>query len=548
MTHNPRAPRDRVVFGKRSPLDAHEDAREADLVATWAARVGALALLVGAGFGYRYAVDRGLIGPGGRVALGVLAALALIVASEWTAGRGWRAFAQAAAGAGTSLLYVTTWAAFHQYGLVDANVAFVLLAATACAGVVLALRHDSEALAVLAIVGAFGNPIVVGSGSVGTMAVFGYVLVVDLSVLALANFRNWEILDWVVATASWCLFLFVHGPVVRQPEAAIAFVSTYHVIFAATAVLKAIQKRGGSERPAAFLAVNGMIYVGALMALVTPQHPEWRGAALGIVGVGYLALSLALWRGNVRGALTATSAAIGTFLVVVCVPVQFELQWVPALLAAEGAAAVVVGYLVRSPSARLLGSALMLGSVATAIVTLADGTPYEPARLFISMSSLAYVVHATALFVGAAALLRRGEGDERQAGTVLLVVANALTLVYVSLEASAYVNRTFDVPSRYQAVQFAYTIIASLHACLLVTVGVFRNSRLFRYLGIMLFGGTLIKLVASDVWLLGTGYRTLVFVGVGVLLLGCSLLYSRFRELLQEWAPEAPRTVDGPSS
>ena len=335
-----------------------EDAREADLVATWFARVGALALLVGAGFGYRYAVDRGLIGPGGRVALGVLTALALILAGEWTAARGWRPFAQAAAGGGTGLLYVTTWAAFHQYGLIDGRGSFVLLAAVAAAGAGLALRHDSQALAVLATIGAFANPVVVGSESVGTAALLGYILTVDLCVLAVGYFRRWEVLNWIAAGASWALF--VDSSTAVEPLAAIAFISSYQLIFSCTAVMNAIRGKANSQSTSAFLAFNAFIYVVALADLMTPDYLNWRGAALGMLGAAYLGLGFGLWKSDVRGMFLNTAVAIGTVLAIVWVPVQFDLRWIPALVAAEGAFAVFVGYFLRSSHGRLLGSLMMV--------------------------------------------------------------------------------------------------------------------------------------------------------------------------------------------
>ncbi|HEY7876392.1 MAG TPA: DUF2339 domain-containing protein [Actinomycetota bacterium] len=540
-TDTPRKPG--IFFGaKGSGLTKREDALEADLVATWFARAGALALLVGAGFGYRYAVDRGLIGPGGRVALGIMAAVALIFLAERTAARGWSPFAQAAAGGGTGLLYVTTWAAFHHYELIDARTAFGLLGAVAIVGAVLALRHDSQALAVLSTLGAFANPVVVGDGSLGTMTSLGYVLTVDLCVLALARYRRWEILNWVAAVSSWALFA-PHAsevPVVGG----VTFVSAYQLIFVGTALAGVLRRKRDADtassgtdmtgRESVFLAVNAWVHVAAVMALMTPELPDSRGPALGIIGAFYLAVALGLWKRRAPSEFVATTAVIGGVLAVAWVPLHFELEWVPAIWSAEGAIALFAGYFVRSLSVRLVGAVLTTSSVAVSIVLLGDGITYDPDHLFVSWISLAWVVHASSLFAAAFALLRHGEGEERQIGTILVVLANAMTLIYMSLEASAYVNRTAAAPERHQVVQFALTAVWSAYACALVAVGVVRNARLLRYLGVGLFGATILKLVLSDVWLLATGYRTVVFVGVGVLLLACSLMYSRFKELLLE--------------
>jgi uncharacterized membrane protein len=518
----------------RFGIGSKEDAREADLVATWFARIGAMAVLIGAGFGYKFAVDRGLIGPGGRVALGALAAIALIVIGERTAIRGWNAFAQAVMGGGTALLYLTAWAAFHQYGLIEPPVAFALLAATAGVGAVLSMRHDSQALALLATIGAFANPVVVGSDSMGAVPTLGYILTVDLCVLGLAYLRGWDALTWVGALASWALFGEAASRSVPYGTA-LVFASIYHVLFAVTAVMSALRKRSDGEDTAGFLALNAAIYVSALITLTTPYLSDWLGGLLAMTGAAYLGLGVYLRsKLGTRAVFVKTSFLIGAVLAIAWVPVQFDLRWIPAIWSAEGATAVFAGYRGKSNEARFAGAILMVVSAALSIVSLADGSLYETHRLVLSTQSLAYVVHAGSLFAGAFAMLRFGDDSERQAGLLFLILANAMTLIWMSLEAAAYVGRTIPVPAQYQTTQFLLTVVWALYACALVTIGVIRDSRAVRWLGVGLFGGTIVKLVVSDVWLLSTGYRTVVFIGVGALLLICSLQYSRFKELISD--------------
>src|SRR5215510_5643582 len=119
---------------------------EANIVGTWLARIGALAILAGAGFGFKYGVDRGVIGPALRVFIGLGAASIFVVWSELTRRRGWNAFSQAIAGGGIALAYLSTLVAFQLYHLVTGPVAFAGLVAITIAGGVLAGVHKSPAL------------------------------------------------------------------------------------------------------------------------------------------------------------------------------------------------------------------------------------------------------------------------------------------------------------------------------------------------------------------------------------------------------------------
>ncbi|HEU5309903.1 MAG TPA: DUF2339 domain-containing protein, partial [Candidatus Eisenbacteria bacterium] len=160
-----------VVLGEPIP-EAHD--LEESVVGTWFPRLGALALLLGAGFGFRYAVDRGWIGPGARVSVGVALGVLLLLLGETTKRRGWAGYAQAVTGGGVAILYLTVWASFALYRMVPDPVAFALLVGVTTQAAGLALRYDSVALAVLATLGGFLNPIVVGRGAIDAAGVYAY--------------------------------------------------------------------------------------------------------------------------------------------------------------------------------------------------------------------------------------------------------------------------------------------------------------------------------------------------------------------------------------
>ncbi len=64
-----------------------------------------------------------------------------------------------------------------------------------------------------------------------------------------------------------------------------------------------------------------------------------------------------------------------------------------------------------------------------------------------------------------------------------------------------------------------------------------RRSRFDRLAGLALFIGVVGKLYCYDVWQLTRFYRISAFVGLGLLLLAASYIYSRFREKLEVlWA------------
>ena len=91
----------------------------------WVVWVGGIALALGGIFLVRYTIEQGLIGPGVRILLGALLALALIAAGEWE--RRKESLSQLPGlpsanipsiltAAGTAVAYATVYAAYALYG------------------------------------------------------------------------------------------------------------------------------------------------------------------------------------------------------------------------------------------------------------------------------------------------------------------------------------------------------------------------------------------------------------------------------------------------
>ena len=120
----------------------------------WLARVGVLAVVIGMGFFLKLAFDNDWIGETGRVVLGIVGGLAFLGAGEYWHKR-YPAFAQALAGGGVALLYLSIFAAFAIFELIDLYPGIGLLFLISVASAALALRYESVAVAIIGIFGAF---------------------------------------------------------------------------------------------------------------------------------------------------------------------------------------------------------------------------------------------------------------------------------------------------------------------------------------------------------------------------------------------------------
>ena len=181
----------------------------------WAVWVGGLAVVLGGIFLVRYSIEQGLLGPGVRVTLGALLAVALIVAGEWTR-RGERLSGIAGlptahipsilTAAGTPVAYADVYAAYALYGFLGPGSAFIMLGLVALATLAAALLHG-QTLAGLGLVGAYLTPLLVASEHPDYWSLYIYLAVVTAAAFALARVRMWPWLAIaaVVFSAGWTL-------------------------------------------------------------------------------------------------------------------------------------------------------------------------------------------------------------------------------------------------------------------------------------------------------------------------------------------------------
>ncbi|HEY8300030.1 MAG TPA: DUF2339 domain-containing protein, partial [Methyloceanibacter sp.] len=172
----------------------------------WVVWAGGIALALGGFFLVRYSIEQGWFGPGARVVLAGIVALALIAAGEWARRREISTGAMGLfkadipsvlTAAGTAVAYADVYAAYALYGFIGPAAAFVLLGVVALGTLAASLVHG-PALAGLGLVGAFLTPLIVSTEQPNYWALYLYLAVVTAASFALARARLWR---WLAVTA-----------------------------------------------------------------------------------------------------------------------------------------------------------------------------------------------------------------------------------------------------------------------------------------------------------------------------------------------------------
>ena len=158
-----------------------------------AAVVGGSVMALAAILFFRHAFVNGWIKPEMRVVSGIGFGIASILVAARLRTRAYSFTPNALEGAGVVALYSAIWAADHLYELVSMAVSFPAMSVVTALACFLSLRHRSLFTALLGLLGGFATPLLLSTGSDRPIALFGYVLFLDLGLCFVARRGAWPI-------------------------------------------------------------------------------------------------------------------------------------------------------------------------------------------------------------------------------------------------------------------------------------------------------------------------------------------------------------------
>ena len=196
-------------------------------------------MLIGVSYFLKFAFDNNWIGPTGRVAIGLLAGIAIVIWSEAFRRRGYRIFSYSLKAVGIGVLYLSLYAAFQVYSLVPGGVAFVMMFAVTAATAVMAWAQDAEILAAFALIGGFSTPLLLSTGQNREVALFAYVAILDLGALALVILKPWRRLLVLSYVGTLVLYVGWYSSFydLSQIRMTVGFATLFFAIFAVAPLL-----------------------------------------------------------------------------------------------------------------------------------------------------------------------------------------------------------------------------------------------------------------------------------------------------------------------
>lgn len=374
-------------------VDDEPSTLEEILAGKWLTWVGALAVIIGTGFGFKYAIENNWVGPTERVVIGILSGLICFAGGTFAITRKYVYLAQGLTGAALGILYLSLHAAFGWYGILSYEAAFLGMILTTASGLSFAGYFNVQPTAVLGMLGGFLTPAMLWPQHDPMWTLFPYLLMLDLGVLLIAGVRRWAGLEILAFGGTLWIWLSWHHHFykVESLEATAGWMTSFLVLFSLLSVWhNVIRKRTAMAGDFFLILATPTVYFTALYALTFNLLPDWQGEfALGMM-LFYAALAglAGVWHPAGRSVIAALAGLAATFLILAA-PLELTGHWVTICWIAQAVLLVELGLYFREKALLWTGLGLLAKVQVILLIyflgTLADPIHFQTAFVRIQL-------------------------------------------------------------------------------------------------------------------------------------------------------------------
>ena len=510
----------------------------------WLLIVGVAITVLGIGFFLKYAFEQEWVGPVGRIALGYLAAGGFLWVGEVLRRRLAAVFGLCLTGGGLATLYLVTFAAFQLYGLIGQTLAFGLLVLVTIVACLLALAYDTQWLAVFGLVGGFLTPVILSTGQEAQVTLMSYMVLLNGGILSLAARKRWQLLNRLGLLCTWMLFSgwFVTSYTEAVFWRTLVFLQIFFLIYTFVPFLYYFVH--ASQTPLIGLSltsVNTVIAFGYTYAMLR-DYTTLPMASLVTLAYAGLFLGMATFLArrhpdNVEPFVLLL--AKGLLFLILTVPLLFAGHWITLFWSIQALVVLWAGL-------RLNRHWLGYGALALLLLAAGKWLTYDYGVVFDLRPDGLYYAGGYAMrllerWVTTAMVLGAifGSAHTLRSATRVLgeVQASLVAWLYGLGTACLFLALTFEVSAfAYdylpQARFAAVSVLWTLFSLALMLLGFWQQQARLRLVSLGLFGVTVLKVFFADMANVSTPFRIISFVVLGLMLIGASSLYYRYRGVI----------------
>ncbi|PKM77799.1 MAG: hypothetical protein CVU90_05880 [Firmicutes bacterium HGW-Firmicutes-15] len=475
-------------------------------------RIGSLIVVFAVAYFLKWSFDNDIIGELGRCVLGLVAGIGLVAAGQIYFKKGYSVFSQGLTGAGIAIIYLSTYAAVDYYHLISPYMAFALMFITALTAGVLAAVGDMSGTAVMATIGGFLVPFLMGSHTGQIVPLLTYILILDLGILFLAYYRQWFFLD-IMALVGTGLVSLVAYNLEWKIWAGQCFLTAFMLLFIAVAVI--YNHRTRNDNPF-LLLISGLLFSVFTYFNLYEQMEEWMGLvslALAAIYLGTYVFIRFREMGTKLFAQTLLIIALGFSLL--APPAQLQGVYNQMAWLAVAAVCLYFSRLNYNKAAYLIGIIIIVLSGLSIHVETYPQPVFNKTTLILSLNALVWF---WALWVAA-----RNYPLQKKITAAIAVVIVSIIFYLLDYDIS---NAVYFYQAN-QSFTFLIPISWALVSSLVLWLGVRRYDSGIRLFSLLLYGVVILRTIFYDLQQLDIIFKIMVLMAIGLIALAISFFYQQ---------------------
>ncbi|MBS3114405.1 DUF2339 domain-containing protein [Candidatus Woesearchaeota archaeon] len=279
------------------------------------------------------------------------------------------------------------------------------------------------------------------------------------------------------------------------------------------------------------ILLNSALYYGSVIFFYKPFNRGYDGLFTASLAIFYFVLTYLAYQKKVSHYFN-TSIVLCFGYLALAVPLQFNREWITISWAVLTLVLVLLSF-------RLKENVIRIASSAVGLITLARVLFYDTWQL--KAIDLNNFINSTRLFAFAAAILifyiiaylyykNKDEFEDYESYIVYVnaayaIAATVLTTVIIWVE-------IWDTKLALNAKKLWTSLAFILQAIAILGFGFSAKIKLFRVMGLILFGLAILKVFLYDLSNLEMGYRIVSFIVLGIIALLGAFLYNKYKEYI----------------
>ncbi|WP_054694244.1 DUF2339 domain-containing protein [Syntrophomonas palmitatica] len=477
-------------------------------------RIGALIVVFAAAYFLKWSFDNHIIGELGRCVLGLTAGVFLIGLGHFYFKKAYAVYAQGLTGAGIAIIYLSSYAAVNYYHLISPYGAFALMFVTALTAGVLSAVQNAPGTAIMAAVGGFLVPFLMGSHSGRIIPLLSYVLILDLGVLFLAYYRRWLVLD-LLAFIGTAVITLVAFQMQWKIWAGQGFLGAFLLLFIAVAAIHNHRSRKNNL----LLLLGSAIFFSMCSFANLDKHSQWYGLLSLTLAAVYLGTFKIMLIGNKgTGFFRQSLLVMAMVFSLLAAPLQLSEVYSHLAWFAVAAVLLLASDILKNKAAYIIACVITFFACFSVFTIYQNPHPLP----FLNKPALLLAVGIGAWLWALRLSAKHYPGRTwLTLGIAVVCVAVLFYLLHFNIDNGIYyyqANQSFAF-----LIPVAWAIVSSL----VLYMGVKRDNRVTRLFSLVLFGVVILRTLFYDLHQLDIVYKILVLMAVGLISLGISFYYQK---------------------